>query len=63
MLALQVTLLGAASLAAAVLFLGLALSGGLRSWMWFIAILVALIYFFDLLAVYWWLLRDDDKKS
>jgi phosphotransferase system glucose/maltose/N-acetylglucosamine-specific IIC component len=62
LLALQVILLGAASLAAAVLFLGLALSGESKAWMWIIAILVALIYFFDLLAVYWWLLREDEKE-
>jgi hypothetical protein len=63
LLALQVILLGAASLAAAVLFLGLALSGESKAWMWIIAILVALIYFFDLLAVYWWLLREDEKEQ
>ena len=62
LLALQVTLLGAASLAAAVLFLGLALSGESKAWMWIIAILVALIYFFDFLAVYWWLLREDERE-
>jgi hypothetical protein len=63
LLALQVILLGAASLAAAVLFLGLALSGDSKAWMWIIAIFVALIYFFDLLAVYWWLLREEDKDQ
>ena len=62
LLALQVIMLGAASLAAAVLFLGLALSGESKAWMWIIAILVALIYFFDLLAVYWWLLREVEKE-
>lgn len=63
LLAVQVTLLGAASLAAAVLFFGLALSGELKAWMWIIALLVALIYFFDILAVYWWLLREDEQGS
>jgi hypothetical protein len=62
LLALQVTLLGAASLATAVLFLGRALSGESKAWMWIIAILVALIYFFVLLAVYWWLLREEEKE-
>jgi hypothetical protein len=63
LLAVQVTLLGSASLAAAILFLGLALSGESKAWMWVIAIFVALIYFFDLLAVYWWLLKEDEKKN
>ncbi len=58
LLAVQVTMLGAASLASAVLILGFALSGELHSWMWFIGLIVALIYFLDLLAIYWWLLRE-----
>jgi hypothetical protein len=63
LLAIQVTLLGAASLAAAVLFLGLALDGTIKLWVWIVAILVALIYFFDLLAVYWWLLREEKEEG
>lgn len=61
LLALQVALLGGASLGAAILFFGLGFSGELKNWMWIIAILVALIYVADLIALYWWLLRDVDK--
>lgn len=58
LLALQVALLGGASFGAAILFFGIGLAGGLRSWMWIIALLVAFIYVADVIAVYWWLLRE-----
>jgi hypothetical protein len=50
LLALQVALLGGASLGAAILFLGLGLSGELKGWMWIIAVLVVIIYVVDLIA-------------
>ena len=61
LLAMQVALLGGASLGAAILFFGLGLSGELKGWMWVIALLVASIYVADLIAAYWWLLRDVEK--
>lgn len=59
LLVLQVALLGGASLGAAVLFFGIGLAGGMRSWMWIIALLVAIIYVADMIAAYWWLLRNQ----
>jgi hypothetical protein len=56
-----VALLGGASLGAAILFLGLGLSGELKGWMWIIAVLVVIIYVVDVIAAYWWLLREVDK--
>lgn len=61
LLALQVILLGAASLGGAVVFLSLALAGDMRTWMWLIAVFVALIYAADMIAVYWWVLREDRR--
>jgi uncharacterized membrane protein len=61
LLALQVALLGGASLGAAILFFGLGLSGEIKSWMWIIAILMAILYVADLIVLYWWLLRDVDN--
>ena len=52
MLALQVAVLGAASLGAAVMFLGYALSRDLQWWSWLFAGLLAFFYFVGLMAIY-----------
>jgi len=58
--ALQIGLAGSALIGAFVLLLGLGLAGKIEVWMWVIAVFVAIIYFTDLIIIYWWLLRDRE---
>jgi hypothetical protein len=63
LMALQIGMLGAAAIGASVIFVVLALTGSFEVWMWVIAILVAIIYFIDLMLIYWWLLRDTSEPD
>ena len=57
-MALQVTILGGATVGATMVFAGLALLSNTNAWLWVLAGFVGLIYAVDLIGLYWYLLRD-----
>ena len=58
LMALQVTILGGATVGATMVFAGLALLSNTNAWLWVLAGFVGLIYAVDLIGLYWYLLRD-----
>jgi hypothetical protein len=63
LLALQVTILGGAAAAAAVIFAGYAFINNPNAWLWILAGFVAFVFAADLIALYWYLLRDKAQSD
>jgi len=63
LLALQVTILGGAAAAAAVVFAGYAFINNPNAWLWILAAFIGFIFAADLMALYWYLLREKAKAD